>query len=126
MIACTVELRNAVSNNLIELSAYLHARELITEEKYDELKNISLSKASRAASLVELVQRKVQLDPQNYFEFINILKEDIAYYSDILRHLSEVYHSKGMSSVPIRRSDFVQKLFSTCIYIHNDTMSVHL
>ena len=120
MIACTVELRNAVSNNLIQLSGHLLARGLITMEKHDELRNKMLPEASRAASLVELVQRKVRLDPQNYFEFINILKEDILIYSDILRHLSEVYHSKGMSSVPIRRSDFVQKLFSTCIYIHNE------
>ena len=101
MIACTMELRNAVSNNLIQLSGHLLARGLITMEKYDELRNVMLSQASRAASLVELVQRRVQLDPQNYSKFINILKEDSEYYSDILRHLSEVYHSKGMSSVHI-------------------------
>ena len=105
MIACTVELRNAVSNNLIQLSGHLLARGLITMEKHDELRNKMLPEASRAANLVELVQREVRLDPQNYFKFINILKEDIASYSNILRHLSEVYHSKGMSSVHIRWSD---------------------
>ena len=102
MIACTVELRAAVSNSLIQLSGYLLARGLITTDNDLELRNEMLSQASRAANLVELVQRRVQLDPQNYFKFINILKEDIAYYSDILRHLSEVYHSKGISSVHIR------------------------
>ena len=115
MIVCTVELRAAVSNSLIQLSGYLLARGLITRDNDSYLRNEMSSMASRAANLVELIQRRVQLDPQNYFKFINILKEDSAYYSDILRRLSEVYHSKGMSTVHIRWSDLCNNCCSTCV-----------
>ena len=101
MIHCTVQLKTAVSKTLSELGGYLLAGGLIARNNACELRNGTVSEDERAATLVELVQNKVKLDPQNYIKFISILQEDGEYYNEILRSLSEVYRLKGMSTMYI-------------------------
>ena len=85
----------------IQLGGFLIARGLIESNDECELRNATVSKDERAATLVELVRNKVKLDPQNYIKFIGILQEDGEYYKEILRSLSEVYRLKGMSTMYI-------------------------
>ena len=95
MISCTSKLMTAVSGELVGLSGRLLAKGLISRHNYEEFLNRSIEASNRAARLVELIQQKVELDPQNYFKFIGILKEDSRYYSDILNILNRTYHSQG-------------------------------
>ena len=93
LINCTMELRNAVSNSLIQLSGRLLANGLITQHNDSELRSRYILEADRAAKLVEIIQGKVQLDHHNYNKFIDILiEEDSDYYKDILTTLSKTFH----------------------------------
>ena len=99
IICCTSKLTTAISGNLMGLSGSLLEEGLISGDNFRELRNRSVEEADRAAKLVELVQHKVKLDNQNFFKFVGILeKEGSDYYREILKSLSEVYNSKGLST----------------------------
>ena len=86
-----MELRTAVKGDLTGLSGHLFAEGLISDDNCSELRNRNVEEADRAARLVELVQRRIKLDPQNYFKFIDVLVErDSQYYSSILRTLKMI------------------------------------
>ena len=92
IISATSKLRTAVRGDLTSLSGCLLAKRLISTDNDSELRNTRTEIADRAARLVELIQQKVYLDPQNYTTFIEVL-EDSCQYSDILRFLSQIYSS---------------------------------
>ena len=88
-----MELRNAVTDDLIDLSGSLPVEGLIPKYAATALRNRSIEESDRAAQLVDLIQRKVQLEPQNYQKFIDALgKGDKKYYSDILRILGTAFY----------------------------------
>ena len=90
MIKCTVELKNALSNNLVNLSGYLLANGLISENIKREVTSEHYSVDDRAAKLVHLIQTKVKLNHQNYDKFVDTLKQaDSVYYKGILKILSK-------------------------------------
>ena len=93
LISGTSKLRTAVSSDLIRLSGCLLAKGLISRDNDSELRNRHIEIADRAARLVELIQQKVNLDPQNYIKFIEVLKEDNCQYSGILKFLNDSYSS---------------------------------
>ena len=85
---------SAVVNHLTNLSVYLLAKNLISSDQDVELRNRTVHKCDRAASLVQFVRDKVQQNSDNYHSFINILKEmDKMTFQDILKHLNDTYHS---------------------------------
>ena len=95
MISCTSKLKTAVSGDLDRLCGWLFAKGLITKDHCSELGNRNIEDAKKAAKLVDLIQRKVNLNPDNYYTFIRILKEDSDYYRDILCILNRTYDSQG-------------------------------
>ena len=97
IISCTSELITTVSGDLIRLIGYLLAGRLISDNNFSELGNRDIKEADRAARLVELVQDKVMLDPENYLKFIHILEKDTTFNCDILRTPNEKYmlYSQG-------------------------------
>ena len=102
LITCTMELRNAVSNNLIQLSGHLLANGLITPHNDRQLRNRSVEIDERAAKLVEIIQGKVQLDHHNYNKFVDILKEeDSDFYKDILTMLNKTFHQGNYKNYTI-------------------------
>ena len=52
-----------------------------------------LKESTRAAKLVELIQYKVELNPDNYHAFIEVLEEDKQNYQDILKVMKEKYNA---------------------------------
>lgn len=93
MIKCTVALRNAVSNNLVNLSGYLLKYGFISEDNEREVTNEFVSKADRAAKLVNIIRSKVKESHENYDKFVETLKEaDSEYYKGILKMLDETLH----------------------------------
>jgi hypothetical protein len=86
-----MELRNAVSNNLVPLSGCLLSKGLISRDNDSELRHKYTVNADRAAKLVEIIQGKVQLDHQNYNKFVDILERE-GDYDDILKTLSKTRH----------------------------------
>lgn len=109
MKKCTVELRNAVSNNLVNLSGYLLKHGLISEHNEHEIRNEYTPEANRAAKLIDMIQNKVKESHENYDKFIEILKEaDSEYYKGTLKILDETLHEtirKGNSFNPLTLLD---------------------
>ena len=93
IISCTAVLRTAVQSNLTELSGHLLGQQLITSNSDKELRNGMLEESTRAAKLVELIQNKVELNPDNYHAFIKALEEDKQNYQDILKVMKEKYNA---------------------------------
>ena len=93
LISCTVELKRAVYKNLNQLSGCLLAKGLIRLNDDSDLRNEKNSEESRAATLVEIIQRKVDIDPQSYYTFIKILEEveGSDYHCNTLRILRETF-----------------------------------
>lgn len=89
MIENTTNLRLAIKFNLTPLSGALLARGLISTDNGAKLRNPHLPQTDRAAELVEFVQNKVQQNPQHYYTFLDVLREDRDEYADILRKLDQ-------------------------------------
>ena len=70
------------------ISIALDSKELITAENGEYLRNESINQGTRAAKLVSLVMNKILQDSQNYYIFIEILKEKGAIYKEVLRLLN--------------------------------------
>ena len=85
--SCTGDLRLAVQPHLLSLGARLIETNLITPDHESELRNEMHTEAIRAARLVELVQLKVKLNPDNYHTFLSILIDPR--YRDILDILNK-------------------------------------
>ena len=93
LIKCTVALRNVVSNNLVNLSGYLLKYGLISEDNEREVTNEFVSKAGRAAKLVDIIRSKVKESHENYDKFVETLKEaGSEHYKGILKMLDETLH----------------------------------
>ena len=90
LIKRTMELKTAVSNDLVNLSGHLLAKGLISGNSKCEVTNDYTPEANRAAKLVDMIQKKVQLHHENYDEFVATLKQaNSEYYKDILKILDE-------------------------------------
>lgn len=92
LLDLTNELRLAVRPELISLSGSLLALRLISPESEAKLRDTAAhSEVERSAKLVELVQKKVQLNPRHYHSFIGILQGNKDQYRDILQELNLQY-----------------------------------
>ena len=90
----TADLQLAMKAQLILLGAQLVSAQLITTEQFCEIRNPQHPSEKRAADLVQLVQDKVQQNPQCYQTFIDVVKKDQSQYGDILEKLQQTYHAK--------------------------------
>ena len=90
LLDLTVDLRLAVSSELISLSGALLAKRIISPNNDSELRNTVHSTAERSAKLVELVQNKVRQNSRHYHTFIGILEE---HCKDIIQKLEQTYSS---------------------------------
>ena len=82
----------AVKSDLTGLGGALFAAELITQEQNNGLRNQERSEGNRSADLIDFIQDKVALGPQNYNTFIGTLeKRDSSHYGGILRKLQQTY-----------------------------------
>ena len=91
MIKATVELTNAVKNELTPLSLKLVAKELISVDQGKELRNGHIGVADRAANLVTLVTNKVEQDKKNFYRFVEVLIGNRSAYREILESLEPIY-----------------------------------
>ena len=99
LIFLTGELRGAVQNDLVPMCDNLVAKYLISPDIASQLRSPMHPKADRAANLIEIIQNKVQQNPQHYHTFIQVLEnQGREYYHDILNRLREVYRQNGGNS----------------------------
>lgn len=100
LISNTAELALAVRPNLISLSEAMQAARLISLDNASELRNVQHIEAQRAARLVELLLIKVQLNPQHFYTFLEVLQRDQDQYADILRKVWQTHRSHQNPSRP--------------------------
>ena len=93
LLNLTVDLRLAVSSDLIFLTGALLATRMISPDNDSELRNTLHSTAERSAKLVELVQKKARQNCRHYHTFIGILQGNKDHYKDILQKLEQTYLS---------------------------------
>ena len=106
----TDALRLALKSSLINLSGALLAKYLILPTDDNELRNQKHSEAERSARLVELIQMKVQEDPQQYYTFIGVLEaQGRQYYAAILEKLDRKLQQKIKGS-----NDVYMCSYSSC------------
>lgn len=99
LISLTDELRRAVQSDLVPLCDNLVAKYLISPSTASQLRNPMHSETDRAATLIGIIQNKVQQNPQHYHTFVQVLEsQGIDYYSDILKRLHEVYQQHSRNS----------------------------
>ena len=79
----------ALESNLTSLSLALVSNSLITVDQGDALRNEMHSKSDRAAKLVTLITGLVELDVDNYYAFLRILREEGSTYVSILNDLPQ-------------------------------------
>ena len=98
LLDLTVDLGLAVRDDLVGLSSALIAARLITRNNGESVRNQMVHQLSdRAAMLVNLVQTRVEQNPQNYQKFIDVLEREKLKYEDILKKLKTTYEKyKGM------------------------------
>ena len=72
MLHCTRALRTAVQPHLFILGASLISEDLISTDNDSDLRNTMHSEPGHAARLVEILQLKVKLEPQNYHTFVRM------------------------------------------------------
>jgi hypothetical protein len=89
LVRHTVNLQQAVKENLTPLGAQLVTAQIITPDQYEEIRNTRKTVYERGAELVGYVQNKVRQDPRYYQAFIAALKSDLSQYGDILTKLEE-------------------------------------
>ena len=93
LVRLTPDLQLAVKDDLPRLGSKLLSIGLIPVDRYNHIiLNPYRPQHELAADLVQLVQEKVQQNPQNYHIFITILEEDLTLYGDILERLQKIYN----------------------------------
>ena len=75
LLECNRELINAFSSDLTNVSGTLLARRFITEGTDSEMRIESHAKDFRASQLVEAIRKKIELAPNKFKEFLEVLQE---------------------------------------------------
>ena len=76
------------------ISNYLFHEKLISEELYGEMKSqmeFQSFEADKAAKVILQVMRRVELEPCNYYKFINCLRQNKLKYGDVVAILDAQY-----------------------------------
>ena len=96
IIQLTPELTKAFSNDLVNLSGEFLSAGFISDDNADNLRNPHNGANLRAASLVQWIRNRIQLEPErNYRAFIDVLKQRLTVHESILRRLDETYKELG-------------------------------
>ena len=93
LVHLTSALQLAVKTQLTPLGGELVSSRLITPGRYHVLRNSMHPEEDRAADLVQLIQDKVQQNPQWYQVFVSVLEKDWSQYGDILQTLHQTMES---------------------------------
>ena len=93
LVHLTSALQLAVKTQLTPLGGELVSSGLITPGRYRVLRNSIHTEEDRAADLVQLIQDKVQQNPQCYQVFVSVLEKDRSQYGDILQTLHQTMES---------------------------------
>ena len=101
LVRHTVDLQQAVKDNLTALGAQLVAAEIITPGQYREIRNPNRPVNERGADLVEYVQNKVRQDPRHYQAFLGALWSDLSQYGGILAKLKQASLSQVSEQQPL-------------------------
>ena len=98
----TGELKLAVEPDVRHISDDLLRKELITTDTYWAMFNRYAGSSSKAALLVKVILKKVQQSPEDYHEFVKVLKRNKykRHYKDIIRELE-----KPLPPAPQRTDD---------------------
>ena len=93
----SLELRDAVLDNINPLSRSLMEKDLISCNDMDQLTNRTSSKTKRATMLVEIIKNRVQQNPQHYYTLVQVLKDQLLYSDHIVHVLQNATVSQQYS-----------------------------
>ena len=92
VLRCGARIKQAVQNNLTDISVLMVGKRLITPDNGQELRNRSHSEPDRASRFLDFLQSAVKDDVGNYGIFIdNILGADYCFYRRTIEHLNSEY-----------------------------------
>ena len=94
----TEELKSAIGPQLNSLGAKLVATRLMSSVMYSVISASNASESHRAAAVIEIVEDKVQKNPQCYHTFVAVLMGDEVRYERILQKLQDTYQSYEQQS----------------------------
>ena len=86
LLECNKELTNAFSSDLINVSGTLLARGFIAGQTDSEMRIMFHTNDFRASQLAEAIRKKIELDPNKFKEFLEVLREmgSTQYVAEIL------------------------------------------
>ena len=87
----TADLQLAVKTNLTSLGGNLVSINLLNSDQYAIIRNQHNASNDRAADLIEFLKVKVLQNPENFHNFICVLKGDQSEYHGILKKLEQTY-----------------------------------
>lgn len=90
---CVSKLQLALQSDINGIVSYLFSEGFLTDDLFEEILNPRsfLTDANKATKLVTVVMRRVKLEPSNYYNFVNYLRQDKRKYKDIVNILDAEY-----------------------------------
>ena len=80
------------------LAHTLFGKGLLSQEKVEEIVQISATDTQNSRKIYDVVLGCVQHFPHRYTEFISVLEEKALLYSDLLTALREAYQREGIQT----------------------------
>lgn len=90
----TLELTDAVKDDLCDLSNHLLKHGLITENNHEDFTKHSVSSYVRASNLIRTILNRIKVDVRHYSTFVKVLEENERYYKSVLRKIYS--HNDGV------------------------------
>ena len=81
------KLTAAIAGVIGRISGELLAAGLITSGQKEKAGNSTRDASDRASDLVSLILSKIEQDSQNFYAFVDILKEDLDTFQPVLNHM---------------------------------------
>ena len=97
----TRDLRTAIQDDLQDISDQLLSYDMITRESYQDFTNWSKPAYARAASLVQTILNRVELDSNYYYDFIQVLEKNKQYYNPVLQNMYLYSHDVSLQRRPL-------------------------
>ena len=96
------ELKLAIRPQVNKLGAKLVAARLVSNVMFKIISTSSASESVCATGVLELMEQKVQLNPQCYHTFVAVLLDDEVQFGSILQKLQDTYQSYEQRSLSLQ------------------------
>ena len=115
-------LKNAMVNDVVYLSDELLGLDMISDDNHTDLMDNALNKRQRVEKLMTYIENRVKLNPDNFTNFVKVLKTKEEYYSKALQVL-EIY-VPGINLPQSPHSELIQ-LVRQCTNLSEELSKMH-